>query len=341
VKAKRGQIEQALKAPKPDTRFILLHGPDEAGSRAFLKLLASGLGEEAERVLLTGAELKEDPARLADEAASFSLFASARYIVVEPAGDDAAAAAEALLAAPEAGNPVVMIAGALKPASRLLKLALADPRVLAFASYAPEARDAERLVLDLARERGLSMAPDVARRIADAAAGNRAIIELELQKFALFADASPERPKAIDHETVELVGAASEEGDLSRLVDSVSGGDPASLEAELIRLSSQGVEGITLVRAVLRRMFLLARLRAEVERGNSVSSVMASQGKAIFWKEKDAVSRQLGRWRSELLAKSISRLLESERQVKAPGGLGATAVDEELFTICRQAARLR
>jgi DNA polymerase-3 subunit delta len=68
---------------------------------------------------------------------------------------------------------------------------------------------------------------------------------------------------------------------------------------------------------------------------------MTSQGKAIFWKEKDAVAAQLSRWRSGLLAKGMSRLLEAERQVKASGGLGPIAVDEELFAICRQAARLR
>jgi hypothetical protein len=68
---------------------------------------------------------------------------------------------------------------------------------------------------------------------------------------------------------------------------------------------------------------------------------MASQGKSLFWKEKESVGRQLARWRPEPLARSISRLLEAERQAKASGGLGARAVDEELFAICRQAARLR
>jgi DNA polymerase-3 subunit delta len=68
---------------------------------------------------------------------------------------------------------------------------------------------------------------------------------------------------------------------------------------------------------------------------------MASQGKSLFWKEKAPVSQQLGRWRSDLIAKSIGRLLEAERQVKASGAVGAAAVDEELFAICRQAARLR
>ncbi|HWH21694.1 MAG TPA: DNA polymerase III subunit delta [Allosphingosinicella sp.] len=340
MKANRQQVEQALKT-RSGPRIFLLYGPDEAGSRSFLPILAAGMGHNAERIDLSGHELKADPARLADEAAAISLFGTSRFIVVEPAGDEATAAVEALLEAPAADAPVMLIAGALKPASRLLKLALADPTILALASYVPEGRDADRLVLDMAKEVGLSMRPDLARRIAEAAGGNRAVVAQELAKLALFVDAAPERPKQVDFDAVDAIGAASDEGDLGRLVESVGNGDQATLEAELLRLSSQGIEGIPLIRAVLRRMFLLARLRAEVERGNSVASVMASHGKAVFWKEKDAVTAQLSRWRSHLIAKSVSRLLEAERQVKAAGALGTLAVDQELFAVCRQAARLR
>lgn len=341
MKANKAQIERALRAPTAATRLFLLYGPDEAGSRALMKLLASTMGADAERVDLSGAELKADPARLADEAASMSLFGGARYVVVEPAGDESLAAATALVEAAEAGNPVVLLAGALKPTSKLLKLALAAPTALAFASYVPDGRDADKLVLDAARGYGLTLRPDLARRIADATGGNRALIANELEKFALFVDAAPDRPETIDHDVVDALGAASEEADLSRLVDSVHGGDAAVLQAELLRLSSEGIEGIPLIRAVLRRMTLLARLRAEVERGNSVDTIMASQGRSLFWKDKEAVGRQLGRWRSELLAKAIGRLLEAERQAKASGSLGTVAIDEEFFVICRQAARLR
>jgi len=340
VKANRTQIERALRAPH-DIRFFLLHGPDESGSRALVRLLAESLGGEVERVELSGGELKSDPARLADEAASISLFGGARFVLVDPAGEESVAAVEALLEAPAAGNPVLLLAGGLRPASRLLKLALGEDRAMAFASYAPEGREADRLVLDMARERGLIVRPDVATRIAEDTGGNRAILALELDKFALYLDAAPEKPQALDHDSVDAVGAASEGGDLSRLVDSVGGGDSSQLQAELLRLAGEGVNGILLIRAVLRRMILLARLRAEVERGNSVDAVMASQGKSLFWKEKAAIGQQLGRWRSDLLAKSVSRLLDAERQVKASGGLGPVAVDEELFAICRQAARLR
>lgn len=338
MKANKAQVERALKSPPADVRFFLLYGPDEAGSRALMKMLGTA---DAERVELSGAELKADPARLTDEAASISLFGDPRIVVVEPAGDEVLAAVESLIEAPAAGNPVAIIAGALKPTSKLLKLALTAPCALAFASYVPDGRDSPKLVMEMAREHGLGMRPDVARRIADAAAGNRAIIAQELAKFALFLDAAPERPKQVEADAVEAIGAASEEGDLSRLVDSVSGGDARRLQFELLRLSSEGIEGIPLIRAMLRRMTLLSRLRAEVERGNSVDSVMASHGKAIFWKEKETVAAQLSRWSADLIAKGMSRLLEAERQVKATGGLGPLAVDEELFAICRQAARLR
>lgn len=340
MKARRPEMERALKEPSA-WRFFLLHGPDEAGSQSLIRVAAAGAGEGAERVELTGAELRADPARLADEAASISLFGGGRYIVVQPAGDECVAAVEALMEAPAAGNPVLLIAGALRPASKLLKLALAEPAALALASYPPEGQEAERLVFEMARAEGLVVRPDVARRLAEACAGNRFVLALELQKLALYLDAAPERPQPLDHEAIDAVGAAAGEGDLSRLVDSVAGGQAAMLQAELLRLSGEGVEGIPLIRAVIRRMILLSRLRAQVERGNSPDAVMASHGKSLFWKEKGSIGRQLSRWRSEALARSVSRLLEAERQVKAPGGLGPTAVDEELFAICRQAARLR
>jgi DNA polymerase-3 subunit delta len=122
VKAARGQIERALKSPA-EWRFFLLYGPDDAGSRALAKLVARAVGADAERVELAGSELKTDPARLADEAASNSLFGGPRYIVVEPAGDESVPAVESLLQGPAGGNPVVLVAGALKPTSKLLKLA--------------------------------------------------------------------------------------------------------------------------------------------------------------------------------------------------------------------------
>src|SRR3546814_14865339 len=82
------------------------------------------MGPDAERIDLDGAALKIDPARLADEAASISLFGGARWIRVTLAGDEALPAIEGLLQAAQAGNPVIPIGGPLKTISKILKLEL-------------------------------------------------------------------------------------------------------------------------------------------------------------------------------------------------------------------------
>lgn len=340
MKAQRGQIERALAAPQPDCRLFLLHGPDESGSRELAARLAKALGADAERIDLTGAALKADPARLSDEAAAISLFGGARFIRIDPAGDESLDAVEALLEAPSAGNPVVAIAGALRKESKLLKLALASPLILAFASYAPEGGDADRLALVMGRELGLRMAPDIARRLAEATSGDRALLARELEKLALFADAAPERPAEIDGDTLDMLGAATDEGDLSRLVDAVLSGRADVADAELRQLAGEAIEGIPVIRALLRRLFLLAQMRAEAA-GSSNEAAMASAGKSLFWKDKAQVSQQLGRWSPDAIDTAIRRLAAAERQIKASGSPGNVAVEEELLAISRAAARMR
>ncbi len=341
MKASRAQVERALDQAPADIRFVLLYGPDESQSRALAARLAQSRGPDAERIDLTGAVLKADPARLADEAASISLFGGARHIRVEPAGDEIMEAVEALLESPAGGNPVVIVAGALRKDSKLVKRALAEPTVLGLASYLPEGGDVDRLATTLAREHGLRLDPDVARQLGVASGGDRALLGRELEKLALFVDATPDRPVPLDQAAFDALSADSSDGDLSRLVDAVLGGHGERASAEIASLAIDGVEGIALLRPVLRRLIQLAALRAEVEQGNSVESVMASSGRAIFWKEKGVLSTQLSRWTATKLAKALDRIGQAERAVKSSGSVGSIMVEAELLAISREAARLR
>lgn len=338
---KRPEVERALDTGGAGYRLILLYGPDESGSRALADRIAKPLGADAERIDLTGAVLKGDPARLADEASSISLFGSRRYIRVEPAGDEIIDAVTALLELASDGDPVVVVAGALRKDSKLVKLAAATREMLACASYVPEGADADRMASQMARDAGLMIDPDVARRLASACNGDRAILAREIEKLALFVDADHDRPRDLGHDALDALGAASEEGDMGRLVDAVLDGRVDVIEIALAQLAADGIEGIPLIRAMLRRLLQIAEFRAEVARGNSVSSVMASQGKALFWKDKDAVSRQVSRWRPAAISTAIDRLIATERALKASGTAGTILLDEELLAIGRAARKMR
>jgi len=339
MKADSGQIARALDKADPAIRLFLLYGPDESGSRALAARIDKALGAEAERIDFSSAQLKADPALLADEAASISLFGGPRHSRGDPAADDMIEAVEALMEAPSAGNPVVLVAGNLRKDAKLVKLALASPAALAFASYLPEGRAADQVATELAREQGLRLDPRAAQALVSATNADRGLMAREIEKLALYLDASPEDPKTADVEALNQIGAANDESDLGAIVDAVMGGRPDAAAAELGLIGA--AEAIGVVRALLRRLAQIAPLRAEVAAGQSVEAVMAGAGKAIFWKDQKIVAGLLHRWSPDRIATATMRLAALERAYKRSGTAGMVLIGEEILTIARAAAARR
>ena len=337
MKAAKGSIGRSLDQPDPKVRFYLLHGADEAGSRALGERLVKGLG--ASRFVVAAGAVRSDPALLADEAGAMSLFGGPRVIWIEPAGEDIAAGVDALLSAAAAESPVVAIAGMLKKSSGLLKLSEAHPQALAHASYVPEGRDAERMVAEVGRTRGLRMAPSVAARVAEACGNDQAVVGQELAKLALYLDAAPERPKELDDDALDAVGAAVAEGDFLHLGDAALAGDGHALADGLASLSPAGTEAIPVVRSLQRRLLMLAPIRARIDAGERADAVMTSLGKSLFWKDKPLVAKLLERWDAAGLAKVAERASRLERQLMLSDASPREALGEELIAIARAGRR--
>ena len=336
MKSAKGSLGASLDRPDPATRFYLFFGQDESGSRALALRLLRGLGD-AERFVVVGGAVKDDPASLADEAGAIALFGGKRAIWIEPAGDEIVDGVTALLEAGATESAVIAVAGNLKKTSALVKLAEAHPRALAHCSWAPEARDMERIVHDLAAEVGLTLAPGIAQRVARAANYNQAIAASELDKFALFLGAEPGRPRELDSETLELLSADSAEGETLKLGDLALSGQLRLLLDELARLPGGGGDSIGIVRALQRRLLMLAPLRARVERGESVNGVLTSLGKALFWKDKSAVQRMLSSWTADRLAHVSARVSALERQLMLSRVPEDANLGETLVAIARSA----
>lgn len=330
---------RAIEARDPAVRLYLFYGPDESGARALAERVERVMGADAERIDLDGATLKDDPARLADEAAAFSLFGGARWIRVT-GGDECTPAVTALLEAPEDGNPAVLVAGALKPASALLKLALDHPAVRACQCYKAEGSDAVAIVTDIARMNGVRVSRDVATRIATAALSDRGVIAREIEKIALYLDAAPDRLREADVTTLDAIGAGLDEADLSALVNAVLSGNTQRLGEELDAAFS-GPGAIPALRAVAARLMALMRARAQVDAGQRPAGVVDAMGKALFYKEKEPFLGQLSRWSSPRLATALSRVFAAEQAIKAAKTAGDIIAEQEAYAIARAAQRAR
>lgn len=338
MKANYNQIRTALDQPGPDIRLYLLHGPDEAGARALAAQLTRAMGTKAERIDLEPGALRSDPARLADEAAAISLFGEARHIRVDGMGEESVEAVAALLDAPRAGNPVVAIAPGIKTSGKLVKTALVAPGALCFACYLPDGADAERIADQLARELGMRIAGNAARRLAAAAGGDRAVMARELEKIALYLDAAPDRPREVDEAALDAIGADLGEGALGAAVEAAVDGRVADLALELARLDEAGASPIPLLRQLVRRLMTLAEMRAEIDAGSGAASVIEKH--RVFFKEKTATQRALRRWPSAKLAEAIARARAGERAIMTPGNAGPVMANAALLGIARIAARL-
>ena len=333
MKAGNGQLPK----PRADVRLYLFHGPDEAGASDLARRLIAGFGK-AERVDLDGATLRKEPGRLADEAASVSLFGDARVIRAAPVGEESLEALTLLLEAERNGAPVVALAApSLKATAKLVKLVLDSPRALAVACYAPTGADLDRLVTTLLAEHGLRAAPGVAHRLAEAGGGDRAVIASEVEKLALYLDAAPDRPHDAATADLDAIGADLGEAELAESVDALIGGQPGALGAALIRLDEGGASAIPWLRALSRRLVSLAEMRAQIDRGEPVDRVMKAA--RVHFREEAGTAAALRRWTPAMLTEALGRLRASERAVMASATAGAVLAERTAVDLARRLER--
>ncbi len=309
-------------------RLLLLHGYDPSASLDHAGRIVRGLVDPADPAgleRLTGEQIVADPEALMAAAGAISMFGTQTIIRIDAVDDKAALALSRLLEGPE-GNPVIAVAEGLKKTSTLLALA-GRPGVLAIESK--EARPGD--LSDLAGEFGLRPDRDAARAVFDACAGERSLMRRELEKMALYLDASPAAPKPLDVETVTAVGAGIEPFDQNGLIVAVLGG--RQTEAAGILATMPDGLWVPTTRALAGRLTALAEMRRAMDAGQRAEAVVDAARPPVFWKEKAVHVTALKRFSSGDLTQALAATLAAERAVKSVGSLGDLEVHRLLLDL--------
>ena len=322
-------------------RIFYFCGPDEAGAQDAAQAIVALLPPGSERIELPGNELKRDPVRLGDEARSTSLFGGERYVNVRTAGDEAFEAVEILLDSPVAGAPVLIVATGASDKSRIAKL-LADRSDAMVAMFHPaDLNTVTETVRSLAGAAGVKLDRALGERIARSCMLDTRMARSEIEKLALYLDASPQAPRDADAAALDAIGAACEDDGFAGVVSCVLGGDIAKLPGELARMREMGLSPVGLLLAFERRAAQLAQLAAKLGRRSDVAAFVQSQkgSRLVFFRDVGEITRQLQRWRGRRLERLIERLVALHRDLLANSTHAELLLAQGLTEIARAAAQ--
>jgi DNA polymerase-3 subunit delta len=196
---------------------------------------------------------------------------------------------------------------------------------IAIVSYQPEGRNADALAVTLAREVGLELPNDLARRLIALTSGERGLLVGEIEKLALYLDASPEEPKAATVEALDALGAEGGEQQLFKAAAIILSGNIKAAEHEIAWLRRTGGSLAGLLRITLQRAIGLAQGQA-------------GQGQRFGGRGEDDLAT---RWSAESLDKAIHRMAEAERTSRMSHGVGEVVLAQELINVARLGARGR
>lgn len=345
MKIAAGQVERFLRKPDPKTPVVLIYGPDEGLVRERVDLLIRSVLDDPNDPFrlsdLAADQIKSDPAMLVDEARAFCLMGGRRVVRVRQAGDALRAAAKSLLALETIDALVVIESGDLGRASSLRKQIEAASNAAALPCYRDEGRDLASLIDRLLAERHLRPDAEARTYLIEHLGGDRAVTRTELDKLALFADASPETPRTISFDDVACMIGDSAAVGLDDLAHATTLGDSKGVERCLNRLLGEGQAPVRLIRTLLNHVTRLRRLALLIERGEGVDRAIGQARPPIHFRRKGDVKTALRRWNGQRLQAAQATLIATELACKTTGRPDTLLCRETVFSICRNAAPAR
>ena len=345
MKADQRSFAKLAREAGEAAKVFFLCGPDEAGASAAADTVVDLLPDAGERVELSGAQLKANPALLGDEARSSSLFGDARHIFARVSGDEAHDAVKILLDTGDMGAgkacPVLILASSATDKARTAKLLEKRKDALVGMFQLPTLASLAMQVRRMGDALGMQVDTALAERIATGAGLDQRLARSEVTKLALYLDADPQSPRQASAGDFEAIGAVNADDGYAPIVDAVLSGEEARVPAELRRMEDVGINAITVLLALERRVATLARLAARLGPRGTLNQLHNGEKRAlgVYYSEEAAVAGQTRYWRGARLDRLVERVSELHREMMIDGPSASIRFNRALAAIARRPTR--
>ena len=309
-----------INQPNPAIACVLLYGPDRGLVReralTLLKTIVDTPDDPFRVVEITGANLKNDPARLADEAKAMALGGGRRLIRLRDVSDAITKAITAYLETAGVGDALIVIEGGeLGPRSSLRKLFEKAKNAASIACFGDDARSLPMVINETLMAHGLKPSRDALAYLLSNLGSDRSVTRSELEKLALYMGA-PGSIELGDAMATINDNAATAMDDITL---AAGYGDQAKLDKALIRALGEGIHPVQILRATARHFLRLHQAAGMVATGKNPDMAIKSLKPPVMFMQVDSFRTQLQRWRPAHLSDAIDLLVVAEMECKTTG----------------------
>jgi len=268
-------------------------------------------------------EIDADPAKLADEARTISMFGGERLIWIKNAGGQKklAEAVKLLATEPPRETYILVEAGDLKKGVGLRGAVENAPAGMALPCYSDDARGIDGVIDDVLAEWKIQITMDGRQLLRASLGGDRLATRGELEKLCLYA-----RGK----ERIDIDDVREAVGDVAGL-----------FETTFDRVVKSGTAPFLVLNTAARQFQQIQTLRhiADTER-KSASVVVASARPPVFFNRKKLIENTVSRWNAESLSRVMERLQRAVLESRQNAALAVPIIRQCLLAISVEAVKL-
>ena len=310
-----------VSAPDDAVRAVLLYGPNRAVVHEYAQTLAKhALGGKDDPFAVTRLgddDIRKDKARLDEALTAQSLLGGPTLVWARIDNETANDSILPALADIDAGHGAAFFlieGGELAGKGKLVAAFEAAKKAVAIACY--EETEAERAaflraLLDAER---IPMSADAREAFILHAPSDRGLMRGELEKVALYAH---DLGRNVEPSDLAALSAVEAEGELDDATGAATSGQAGRALDMIDRL--ENTSGVSLLKALERRLLRLLEARTLVDNGVSPSEAGDRLKPKVFWKDRDAFAGQVRLWTAARLLDALNTLWAAELRAKTAG----------------------
>ena len=290
--------------------FYLLYGKND-GLKA--ECISEILNKNNEKIYnYDEKQIKDEIEPFYENILSDSLFESNKVIIINRASDKICEIIKDLIDRNITNIKIIINAGILDTKSKLRSIFEKRKDLICIPTYPDNNETLSKLTYNFFKKENISISQENINMIVEKCNGDRSNLKNELNKVKNY---TLNKKKISSKEILKLINLSENYG-LSELIDNCLAQNKNKTIKILNENNYNTEDGILILRTFLAKAKRILKLATQLEENNDINKTINSAKPPIFWKDKEIVKIQLGKWKLKELKKLIKNINDIELEIK-------------------------